>query len=56
MSMLDKMGLKINNNEANMMLMCIDENGDMKVTLNEFLDLVFTQNDALSNLDVSKMN
>lgn len=54
-TMLDKMGLKMNMQEAQTMLMCIDENGDQKVSLNEFLDLVFTHNDALTTLDISKM-
>ena len=45
--MLDKMGLKVNKDEAEMMIMSIDENGDSKVTLNEFLDLVFTNKDGL---------
>ena len=54
-TMLDKMGLKVNKDEAQMMLIAIDENGDKKVSLNEFLDLVFTHNDALSSLDMSKM-
>ena len=53
--MLDKMGLQVNKKEAEMMLTCIDENGDQKVSLNEFLDLVFTHNDAITNLDLSKM-
>jgi hypothetical protein len=50
--MLDKMGLKVNKDEAEMMIMSIDENGDNKVTLNEFLDLVFTNKDGLSNLNL----
>jgi hypothetical protein len=50
--MLDKMGLKVNKDEAEMMIMSIDENGDNKVTLNEFLDLVFTTNDGLSGLNL----
>jgi hypothetical protein len=50
--MLDKMGLKVNKDEAEMMIMSIDENGDSKVTLNEFLDLVFTNNDGLSGLNL----
>jgi hypothetical protein len=50
--MLDKMGLKVNKDEAEMMIMSIDENGDNKVTLNEFLDLVFTNNDGLSALNL----
>lgn len=54
--MLDKMGLKVNQDEAKMMLVAIDENGDQKVSLNEFLDLVFKHNDGLSNLDLSKMS
>lgn len=53
-TMLEKMGLKVNNDEAKMMLVAIDENGDNQVSLNEFLDLVFTHNDALSGLDLSK--
>jgi hypothetical protein len=32
--------------------MSIDENGDNKVTLNEFLDLVFTNKDGLSGLNL----
>lgn len=50
--MLDKMGLKVNKDEAEMMIMSIDENGDNKVTLNEFLDLVFTNKDGLSALNL----
>ena len=50
--MLDKMGLKVNKDEAEMMIMSIDENGDNKVTLKEFLDLVFTNNDGLSGLNL----
>jgi hypothetical protein len=50
--MLDKMGLKVNKDEAEMMIMSIDENGDSKVTLNEFLDLVFTNKDGLSGLNL----
>ena len=50
--MLDKMGLKVNKDEAEMMIMSIDENGDNKVTLNEFLDLVFTNKDGLSGLNL----
>jgi EF-hand domain pair len=50
--MLDKMGLKVNKEEAEMMIMCIDENGDNRVTMNEFLDLVFTHNDGISNLNL----
>jgi hypothetical protein len=50
--MLDKMGLKVNKDEAEMMIMSIDENGDSKVTLNEFLDLVFTGKDGLSSLNL----
>lgn len=53
-SMLDKMGHQINKEEAKMMLIALDENGDQKLSLNEFLDLVFTHNDALSNIDLSK--
>ena len=54
--MLDKMGLTVNRDEAQMMLISLDENGDRKVTLGEFLDLVFTHNDALSGLDMTKMH
>ena len=54
--MLDKMGLKVNKDEAEMMIMSIDENGDSKVTLNEFLDLVFTNKDGLSNLNLQKVD
>jgi hypothetical protein len=53
-NMLDKMGLQVNKDEANMMLVAIDENGDWQVTLNEFLDLIFTHNDAFSGVDLSK--
>jgi len=52
-SMLGKMGLKLNLDEAQMILTCIDENGDQRVRLNEFLDLVFTHNDAITSLDIS---
>ena len=53
--MLDKMGLKVNRDEAEMMVLCIDEDGNERVTMNEFLDLVFTQNDGISRLDLNKM-
>lgn len=49
--MLEKMGLNINHKEADLMLAAIDENGDNRVTLNEFLDLVFTHNDPISSMD-----
>lgn len=53
--MLDKMGLKVNHDEAEMMVLCIDTDGNERVTMNEFLDLVFTQNDGISSLDLNKM-
>jgi Ca2+-binding EF-hand superfamily protein len=53
--MLDRMGLKVNRDEAEMMVLCIDEDGNERVTMNEFLDLVFTNNDGISNLDLNKM-
>jgi Ca2+-binding EF-hand superfamily protein len=49
--MLEKMGLNVNHKEADLMLAAIDENGDNRVTLNEFLDLVFTHNDPISSMD-----
>lgn len=54
-TMLDKMGLKVNRDEAEMMVLCIDSDGNERVTMNEFLDLVFTQNDGISSLDLNKM-
>lgn len=53
--MLDKMGLQVNREEAEMMVLCIDSDGNERVTMNEFLDLVFTQNDGISQLDLNKM-
>jgi Ca2+-binding EF-hand superfamily protein len=53
--MLDKMGLKVNRDEAEMLVLCIDTDGNERVTMNEFLDLVFTQNDGISKLDLNKM-
>ena len=38
-----------------MMVLCIDTDGNERVTMNEFLDLVFTQNDGISSLDLNKM-
>lgn len=49
------MGLRVNNDEADLMLLSIDENGDNQISLNEFLDLVYTHNDGLTTIDVSKM-
>ncbi len=54
-SMLDKMGLKVNRDEAQMMVLCIDADGNERVTMNEFLDLVFTSNDGISKIDLNKM-
>jgi hypothetical protein len=45
----------VNRDEAEMMVLCIDEDGNERVTMNEFLDLVFTQNDGISKLDLNKM-
>ena len=53
--MLDRMGLKVNRDEAEMLVLCIDSDGNERVTMNEFLDLVFTQNDGISKLDLNKM-
>ena len=54
-SMLTKMGLNVNKKEAGLMLAVIDENGDQRVSLNEFLDLVFTHNDPISNMNVDTL-
>jgi uncharacterized protein YdcH (DUF465 family) len=54
-TMLDKMGLKVNRDEAEMLVLCIDTDGNERVTMNEFLDLVFTQNDGISSLDLNRM-
>lgn len=46
--MLDKMGLKVNNEEADLIVLSIDSSGDKKISLGEFLDLVYTHNDGLT--------
>ena len=54
-TMLDKMGLKVNRDEPEMMLLCIDTNGNERVTISEFLYLLFTHNDGISLLDLNNM-
>lgn len=42
------MGLKVNNEEADLIVLSIDSSGDKKISLGEFLDLIYTHNDGLT--------
>lgn len=50
--MMNKMGLKVNPEEAQVLLISADQDKDNNLSMNEFMDLIFSQNDAL-NVDLS---
>jgi len=50
--MMNKMGLKVNMEEAQVLLTSADQDKNNNLSMNEFMDLIFSQNDAL-NVDLS---
>ena len=49
--MMNKMGLKVNLDEAQVLLISADQDKNDLLSMNEFMDLIFSQNDAL-NVDL----
>jgi hypothetical protein len=49
--MMNKMGLKVNPDEAKVLLISADQDKNNILNMNEFMDLIFSQNDAL-NVDL----
>ncbi len=47
-NMLSKMGLKLNESEAQALIASADQTGNGKLSLDEFLDLIFNDNDMLN--------
>ena len=52
--MMNKMGIRVNAEEAQVLLISADQNKDNQLTMNEFMDLIFSQNDAL-NVDLTSV-
>ena len=52
--MMNQMGLKVNIDEAQVLLISADSNKDNTLSMNEFIDLIFSTNDVL-NVDLSKV-
>ena len=53
--MVDNMGMKINHDEARVLLASANGNRNNKLLLNEFLDLIYNNQDAL-NVDISRIS
>ena len=53
-NMLSKMGLKLNEAEAQTLIASADQTGNAKLSLDEFLDLIFNDNDML-NINLKKL-
>jgi hypothetical protein len=53
-NMVTTLGIKINDDEAKVLLASADSNGDNLLAVDEFIELIFSQNDAL-NIDLSKI-
>ena len=53
-SMITKLGININKDEARVLLISADGNGDNCLDLEEFHEMIFTNNEAL-NVDLSKL-
>ncbi len=51
--MMNKMGLKVNLDEAQVLLISADQDNNDVLSMNEFMDLIFSQNDALQ-VDLGK--
>lgn len=52
--MMNKMGIKVNMDEASVLLVSADQDNNNVLNMNEFMDLIFSQNDAL-NVDLGKI-
>jgi hypothetical protein len=53
--MMNKMGIKVNLDEASVLMASADQDNNNLLSMNEFMDLIFSQNDAL-NVDLAKIN
>jgi len=53
--MMNKMGIKVNVDEANVLLVSADQDKNNVLSMNEFFDLIFNANDAM-NVDLSKLH
>lgn len=51
--MCGKMGLTVNDQEARLLLVSADQDRDEKLAMKEFIDLIFTTNEAL-NIDPTR--
>ena len=54
MSMVKKLGININKEEARVLLLSADVNADNVLDLEEFHELIFSNNEAL-NIDLSRV-
>jgi hypothetical protein len=52
--MVTTLGIKINEDEARVLLASADSNGDNLLAVDEFIELIFSRNDAI-NIDLSKI-
>lgn len=52
--MMNKMGIKANLDEARVLVASADAQNHQRLFLNEFMDLILSQNEAL-NVDLSKL-
>lgn len=53
-NMIQRMGLNINVDEARVLIASADKDGSGDLALDEFLELIFNENDAL-NVNLSKI-
>ena len=52
--MMNKMGIKVNMDEAQVLMISADQDKNNLLSMNEFMDLIFSQNDAL-NIDLGQV-
>lgn len=52
--MMNKMGLKVNLDEARVLLVSADQDQSNTLSMKEFMDLIFSENDAL-NVDLDRV-
>ena len=53
--MMNKMGIRVNLDEASVLVASADQDTNNVLSMNEFMDLIFSQNDTL-NVDLAKIN
>jgi Ca2+-binding EF-hand superfamily protein len=53
--MMNKMGIKVNKDEAQVLMYSADQDKNNVLSMNEFMDLIFSQNDTL-NVDLSQVS